>query len=293
MGKVLSIKDKVEQRVKDQEANENGGGSGSELDSKFIIDCLNQNELGDGNLFKKLYRKKFVFNKSMDCWMSWTGHHWKLDKMDSAIAAVEGVARSYQDEAKRLSTQITELEAEEKPAAHLKLLRKMLNNRVSTLRASRRRKNCVLFAHTSEDPVAIDGVEIDQKPWLFPCANGVINLKTGELEPGRQTDYLLKASPTNWPDEGIDSVSEPWEKSLLEIFSGNKHLVEFYQRICGYSLVGEVHESIMVVLHGRGRNGKSLLVETKSKAIGALATAIPSEMLLAQNKMAKIGRAHV
>ena len=222
----------------------------------------------------------------MDCWMSWTGHHWKLDKMDSAIAAVEGVARSYQDEAKRLSTQITELEAEEKPAAHLKLLRKMLNNRVSTLRASRRRKNCVLFAHTSEDPVAIDGVEIDQKPWLFPCANGVINLKTGELEPGRQTDYLLKASPTNWPDEGIDSVSEPWEKSLLEIFSGNKHLVEFYQRICGYSLVGEVHESIMVVLHGRGRNGKSLLVETKSKAIGALATAIPSEMLLAQNKMA-------
>ena len=256
MGKVLSIKDKVEQRVKDQEANENGGGSGSELDSKFIIDCLNQNELGDGNLFKKLYRKKFVFNKSMDCWMSWTGHHWKLDKMDSAIAAVEGVARSYQDEAKRLSTQITELEAEEKPAAHLKLLRKMLNNRVSTLRASRRRKNCVLFAHTSEDPVAIDGVEIDQKPWLFPCANGVINLKTGELEPGRQTDYLLKASPTNWPDEGIDSVSEPWEKSLLEIFSGNKHLVEFYQRICGYSLVGEVHESIMVVLHGRGRNGK-------------------------------------
>jgi len=288
MGALVKMKEKVEKRIKDQEKTDSGG-SGGEIDSKFIMDCLNQNELGDGELFKKLYRNDFVFNKSMDCWMSWTGHHWKLDKMDSAIASVEGVARVYQDEAKRLSAKITEFEAEDKPAAHLKFSRKMLNQRVSALRSSRRRKNCVLFAHTSKDPLAIDGVEVDQKPWLFPCANGVINLKTGELEPGRQRDYLLKASPVEWPDEGIDAVSEVWENTLLEIFSDNEKLVRFYQMISGYSLVGEVHESIMVVLNGGGRNGKSLIVETKSKVLGSLSGAIPAEMLLAQNRISSSG----
>ncbi|MCP3941679.1 MAG: DNA primase [Desulfobacteraceae bacterium] len=288
MGEVVNIKDQVEQRIKDHES-ENGGGSGDDLDSKFIMDCLNQNELGDGELFKKLYQNDFVFNKSMDCWMSWTGHHWNIDKMDSAIASVEGVARVFQDEAKRISAKITKMISEEddnKSADHLIAQRKMLNQRVSALRTSRRRKNCVTFAHTSRDPLAIDGVEIDQKPWLLACANGVINLKTGELESGRQKDCLLKGSPVNWPEDGIDAVSETWETALLEIFSGNVKLVDFFQRLCGYALVGEVHQSIFVVMTGRGRNGKSLIVETLSKVLGSLSGAIRSEMLLDQNRIA-------
>jgi putative DNA primase/helicase len=261
-------------------------GCGSEIDSDFIMKCLWRNELGDAELFKALYRDDFVFNKSMDRWMAWLLNHWGIDKMDYAMASVEGVAMAYQNEAKRLSSQIKEMSAKGDDVAHLEARRKMLNNRVSALRSSRRRKNCVLFAHTSKDPLAIDGTEIDQKPWLLPCANGVINLKTGEIEPGRQKDYLLKASPVAWPDDGIEASSVLWEQTLMEIFSGNVALVDFFRRVCGYAMVGEVHQSILVVMTGRGRNGKSLIVEVLSKVLGPLAGAIRSEMLLDQFRIA-------
>ncbi|NOX35314.1 MAG: DNA primase [Deltaproteobacteria bacterium] len=299
MDNIISLKAQVEQRVKNstvaaskKDDRTKNDGSGSGIDSDFIMACLNKNELGDGELFKKLYRNDFVFNKSMDSWMSWTGHHWKIDKMDFAHASVEGVASAYQDEAKRISGKINNLMADDKPVGDLQTKRKLLNQRVSALRSNRRRKNCLLFAHTSANPLAIDGSEVDQNPWLLPCANGVINLKTGELEPGRQEDYLLKASPIGFPKEGLDAAwgksdgndegVELWEDTLLEIFSGNQHLVDFLRRICGYALVGEVSESILVVMIGRGRNGKSMIVETISKVMGQLSGAIRSEMLLDQ-----------
>jgi len=250
------------------------------IDSKFIMDCLYRNELGDAELFKALYRDDFVFNKSMDRWMQWAGHHWIIDKMDNAMASAEGVAMVYQDEAQRLASEIREMRDKGDETKHLEARRDQLNKRVSALRSSRRRKNCLTFTHTSADPLAIDGTEIDQKPWLLPCANGVLNLKTGELEPGRQEDYLLKASPLAWPDEGIDAPCELWEKSLDELFDGNTALVDFWRRVCGYSLVGEVYQSVFIVMTGQGRNGKTMIVDMLTKVLGPMAGTIRPEMLL-------------
>ena len=71
---IKDIRDKVDKRVKEADTGSGGSGPG-DLDSDFIRQCLVNNELGDGELFKRLYRDDFVFNKSMDCWMRWAGHH--------------------------------------------------------------------------------------------------------------------------------------------------------------------------------------------------------------------------
>jgi len=286
MDNVISLKEAVEQRVKETEEKIGGHDNGGPIDSDFIMECLNRNELGDGELFKKLFRKDFVFNKSMGCWMSWAGHHWQIDKMDFASASVESVAKVYQDEARRLSGKINKLLAEEKPVSEFEKIRMALNQRVQALRSLRRRQNCLSFAHTSKDPMAITGLEVDQKPRLFPCSNGVINLNTFELEPGRQEDWMLKASPIEFPKEGINADTSAWEKVLLEIFSGNVNLVDFFRRICGCAILGEIHQAIFIVLSGKGRNGKSMIVETISKILGPLSGAIRSEMLLDQNRIA-------
>ena len=266
------------------------------IDSAFVLDCLYKNELGDGELFKKLYHAHFVFNKSMDCWMVWGGHHWRLDKMDQAQAMVEGVANTYQAEARKIALKKNKLMGENKPHNDMDKTLKLLNRRIEALRSNTRRNNCLLFAHTSENPIAIDGSEIDQKPWLLPCGNGVINLKNGQLEAGRQQDYLLKASTINYPELGLNAAYPAenipenegiklWENTLFEIFSGNQTLVDFLRRVCGYALVGEVSESILVVMSGKGRNGKSMIIETISKVMGLLSGAIRSEMLLDQFRM--------
>ncbi|MCG8617320.1 MAG: DNA primase, partial [Desulfobacterales bacterium] len=283
MGDVVSIKEKVEARVEEQKSK-TGKGSGDELDSDFILRCYHRNELGDGELYARIHQTRFRFNNAMNAWMEWMGNHWIVDVMERAVAGVEDVTEAYAGLARELSQQARELEEEGRPAGEFTGLVKGLRKRVTALQANRRRNNCLLFAHTCRVPLAIEGSEVDQKPWLMPCANGVINLKTGELEDGRPEDYLIKSCPVKW--EGIDAGCDAWEKALLEIFSDNINLVRFWQRICGYALVGEVVLSIFVVMTGRGRNGKSLIMETIARVLGKkdFAGPIRAEMLLDQTR---------
>lgn len=283
MGDVVNIKKKVESRVDEEKEKHGDGGGGGDLSPNFINQCLNENELGDGKLFKALYRDRLVFNKAADCWMVWDGHHWNIDILNKAAASVEGVAAVYQQEAKRISKEMRELDEEDPNSKRLEAIRKKLNKRISDLRSNRRRQNCLAWAHTSVDPLAIKGDEVDAKPWKLPCKNGVINLITGELEEGRPKDYLLKSCPIEW--QGIEAACPTWDKTLQEIFSENENLVNFLQRILGYALVGEVSESILVVMTGRGRNGKSMIVEVISEILGQLTGAIRPEMLLDQFRM--------
>ncbi len=162
---------------------------------------------------------------------------------------------------------------------------KMLKSRAAFLRDPAGRKKCLEFSHTSINSLAIEGGELDQKPYKLPCQNGVINLRTEELEPGKHEDYLTKACSVDYPTDESNASCETWEKTLLEIFSGNQKLVSFFQRLCGYALVGEVVQSVFIVMAGRGRNGKSMIVETISKIMGPLARTIRPEMLLDQGRV--------
>lgn len=280
------IKKQVRARVKETEKanpkNDDGGESSNEIDSNFVLKCLKLEELGDAEIFKFLNKDMFVFVKSMDVWMFWAGHHWEIDKMDFARTAVDGVAKAYQNVAKSINKEINKLLAEDKPVKEFQNLRKALNRRASALRTRRRRENCLYFAHTSNNPMAIIGTEIDQKPWLLPCPNGVVNLQTGELEQGRQKDYLLRACPIEYPENTKDASCPYLEKALFEIFSGSTSLVVFFQILLGSVLVGEVVQNIFVVLTGRGRNGKSLIMKIVEIILGPLAITIKPEMLLKQ-----------
>ena len=256
------------------------------VDGRFIRACFDANELGDGLLFKAVNQGKLVFNKAMDAWLVWAGHHWAVDQMGAARAGVEKVVGKYAEELADVNKRIREAEVEGlgEQVAYLRSRGKGLRSRISQLRSRRRANNCLDFAHNCEDPMAIRGDEIDKNPMLLACANGVINLATGELEPGRQDQYLLKASPVAW--QGIDAPCPLWEEKLLEILSGDKRLMAFLQRVLGYALIGEVRESIIVVMTGIGRNGKSLIVEVLSEILGPLAGAVRSEMLLDQMRVA-------
>jgi len=282
-----AIRAQVEDRVQAEEEKRGGGSdNGGPVDSGFIRGCLEANELGDGILFGKLHRGKFLFNKFMDDWLIWSGHHWDVDVMERAPAAVEEVVKHYQGEAVAISKQVRELDEDKQKdkVRHLKYIREKLNQRVTALRSTRRRKNCLSMAHTCKDPLAIRGDEIDRKPLLLACANGVVDLETGEMAPGRPEDYLLKASPVEW--QGIDAPCPVFKQALQDILSENKPLYRFLQRAFGYAMLGEVRQSVIMVLAGQGRNGKSLIVNTISDVMGPLAGAIRAEMLLDQGRVA-------
>lgn len=280
------IRRMVEDRVK-AEQDENppkdcasGSSEGNKNDRKFILDCLNANELGDGEIFKRLFRDQFLFNQSMGRWLIWTGHHWQEDLTERASAAVERVAEKYIEELYRISADIRQLNSDDPREASLKNIRKKLQKRIDAIRTARRRANCLTYAHSTDDDLTIKGDEIDQAPLLLACPNGVVELKTGGFRDGRQNDFLIKSSNIEW--RGINEPCALWKRTLLEIADGDQELVDFEQRLYGYSIIGGNPERVFVVLDGAGWNGKTLKTRVLGHVLGDYVGPIQSELLLLQ-----------
>jgi putative DNA primase/helicase len=239
----------VEERVKKEAealaaANKNkvgldqGGGDGK-ITSRFVQDCLYTNELGDGMLYAAIHKNRFLFNKSAGGWMVWAGHHWEDDIMNKSAALVEDVALRYLEEAQEIVNYISDASknGEKDKIAELQGRQKSIYKRVGRLRSDRGRTNCLKFAHTNPaNALAIKGDELDINPMLFACKNGVIDLRTGELRPGRQDDLISKASPVEFT--GIATPAPNWEKALGEIFGGNQSMINYLGRLFGYGLTG-------------------------------------------------------
>ncbi|MBN1545723.1 MAG: hypothetical protein JW902_03595 [Syntrophaceae bacterium] len=280
------IRKQIEDRV-EQESSQSTPPTGQDdtpkVTSKLIQECLIANELGDATLYAKIFRGRFLYVKNTQEWFEWNGNAWQRDIMNHSLSAVEEVVDQYLSEYKLTSADIAEAKksGEDDKVDRLKTRQSNLLKRVSQLRADKRRTACLKFAHTIKDPISIAGEEFDNRPLLFPCANGVIDLETGRLKSGRPDDFLSLVSPVPFID--LNTPAPLWERSLLEIFGEKEHLVTYLQRLFGYCMTGLVHEKVFPIFYGRtGWNGRSLIIETVSYIMGALAGPIPSEMLLSQ-----------
>jgi putative DNA primase/helicase len=57
-------------------------------------------------------------------------------------------------------------------------------------------------------------------------------------------------------------------------------MIDYVERLLGYSITGSTDEHIFPVFQGRGRNGKGIIVKVLRHVLGPLASVVPSEMLL-------------
>ena len=277
----------AEKREKGQLSGGGSDGSGGDekIDRKFVRDCLFANQLGDGMLYAALHKGKFVLNMTAMEWLKWTGHYWELDELEESLSSVENVAQRFLQEARDMVSDIDSAiqKGEEEKANSLKETQKNIYKRVSRLRSENGRKNCRNFAAVNQhNPLSVSGNVFDQDPWLFACRNGVIDLRTGHLRPGRCEDWISKASPVEYT--GVDTPAPVWEETLLQIFDGGEELREYMNRLLGYGITGLRSEAVLPIMWGKYRNGKTTIVETVKSILGPLATPIPSELLLDQGR---------
>ncbi|RLB69137.1 MAG: DNA primase, partial [Deltaproteobacteria bacterium] len=140
---------------------------------------------------------------------------------------------------------------------------------------------CLQFARQGERGLVVSADQLDNKPWLLACENGVINLRNGMLSGGCPEDYLSLASP--FPYLGSKHTDPIVERFMLDIFNDRQDVVDYMQKVYGYSITGlsKYHE-FYCCFGERGFNGKGLVTETISGTLGPLAAPIQSELLLEQ-----------
>lgn len=126
----------------------------------------------------------------------------------------------------------------------------------------------------AEPFLAADSDDFDRNPLILNCLNGTLDLQTGELRPHAPTDMLTKLSGASYDPEAQCPI---WEKFISEIFDGDQNVIDFAQRMIGYTLTGDTSEHIVLILHGLGSNGKSVLIETLSAVMGEYVKRTPAE----------------
>lgn len=161
----------------------------------------------------------------------------------------------------------------------------------SSIDSDDRRKQAISFAtrsesHTSirsmvalarhEAAVAIRPEQLDADRMLLNVENGTIDLRTGELRKHRRDDHMTRLAPVAY---GAEATAPTWDAFLTRSMGDSAELVEFLQRMVGYSLTGEIREHVLAFFFGAGANGKSTFLSTVHSALGDYATPAPRGLL--------------
>jgi putative DNA primase/helicase len=139
------------------------------------------------------------------------------------------------------------------------------------------RINAMIDLARSEPGIPVRPDQLDANPWLLNCPNGTLELRGGRLREHRRGDYITKLCPTPY---GPDAACDLWVETLTKIFAGKHDLVAYFQRLCGYSLTGDVREQMLPILWGEGSNGKSVVISTVHHVLGDEYTSAGARELL-------------
>ena len=229
-----------------------------------ILEHLIKNEIGDAELFVKLFKDKYVFDPSEGkegAFYLWNGSSWQIDLHKERYKDFEVVALAY-------SNSLETIKFEES-------IREVLEKRINQLRTNRRRK-CVL--ETVSAYISFKD-KWDNLPNKLPCANGIINLKTGSLIESNSHQFIKKICPIHYDPT---AKCPKFDQFLKDITLEVEELEKFISRLLGSSLLGVPREEKVYYFYGSGRNGKGTLMHIIQHTLGPLSKTFPSEMLLIQ-----------
>jgi putative DNA primase/helicase len=218
-------------------------------------------DTGNAEFMVKLYGEQLRYDHKRRTWLRWGTHHWETDQ--------DGY--------------VTRLARE---AAKLRFLK------AADIKDTKFREKAALWAIASESKMKVDacvGLARDAMPFadkgdnwdtdemLLGCENGIIDLRTGALRPGKPEDRITMSTGLDYDP---NAKCPRWEKFLREIFANkegkpDEHLIDWLWRVLGYTITGDMTEQIMMMGYGEGGNGKSKFFEAIEHALGDYAHNTP------------------
>lgn len=283
------MKAKVEERRRQEAAARAGKGrkpvevSKIEITNDDLLAYFHENRVGDAKLYSRLHRGTVIYVKYWDRFLIWGGHHWIEDDFDMAAQRIEDVCELYLRLAESKQAEAEE-ETDRDVRTKLEGLASAVTRRVSQLRDTPGQDKLLQMLRRIRDPLVVLPKQIDQQHYVKACPNGVIDLRTGELRPGRPEEYILNAIVTEYDPELLwkDDPCPETNRFLLSSMDGDQELVDFIWRLLGYGLITERRDHIFTIMWGEhGRNGKDTLIRLVTHVLGqTLSGDVAVEMFL-------------
>lgn len=218
------------------------------LAEKALNEELTHYPMTDMGLGERLVRRhggELRYCHQWGKWLTWDGRRWKPDETNEIARRAKLTIRQIYAEAAAVSPDDT-------------------TNRASDLVAfakkseARDRLMAMIAMAQSELEVSVTSDTLDADPWLLNCANGTLDLQTGELSPHTPIHLLTKCLPV---DLDPSAAAPQWEKFLERVLP-DPQVRAYVQRAVGYALTGVTSEQCLFFLFGSGSNGKSIFAGT-------------------------------
>ncbi|MGW9816674.1 phage/plasmid primase, P4 family [Staphylococcus cohnii] len=209
--------------------------------------------------YGNLYKYSYIANK----FYIYDGMKWKIDDKGSIRKLIDEMIESIKDEKIIHGDDVTEEEA-----------REFFQKYYKKTRGTQAKKN-IMNELMHRRPATPD--DFDRDDMLINVANGYIDLTSRELYKHDINKMFSQITNTDYTEKMQPAV---WLDFLNDIFAGDKEVIRYIQKALGYSLTGSTREQVMFILHGKGRNGKSIFVETIAEILGDYSNNMQAKSLM-------------
>lgn len=218
-------------------------------------------EMGNSDRFLDEHGKEVLYCPSLG-WLVYDGVRWVTDSEHVIEEKIQTTIRSMYREAAQMLTSASELADPEERKRQAQEAEALLHwaKKSETDHMTR----AVMSLSRPHVVMPLDRFDID--PWLLNVLNGTIEMRTGTLREHHREDYLLKLAPVEYSPAAAAPV---YQAFLQQVMCGNQELISYLQEVFGYCLTGDTGEQVWFTVKGGGQNGKSTLLETFGKLLGA------------------------
>src|SRR3990167_445628 len=212
-------------------------------------------EMWNAELFLDQYADNLRYCQSLGGWYIWDGRRWKLDDTMQIEKFSKGIIK-----------QMIEIG---RSSDNKNLIKHAIK--------SQRAHDIRAILDIAKADVAISHDDFDTNSTLLNFNNGTFDLETGVLSAHNRENNITKLI-----DLDYDAVAEcpVWLNFLDTVFCGDKNLIEYMQKVIGYSFSGDVSEQCLFILYGFGMNGKSTFLKHIYRLLNDYAMNTPSNTLL-------------
>jgi putative DNA primase/helicase len=218
-------------------------------------------DMGNAERFVTQHGDSLKYCTSQRRWYIWDGQKWPPDRLKEVELLAKRVVRSIPAEAEGLAND-----------DQRKAIRKWARQSESAERIR-------AMVRVAQSDLAVAPDAFDTHPWLLNVENGTLDLKTGKFLPHNRDHLITKMAGAAWHS---DAGCPTFLAFLERVLGGDSELISFIQKVAGLSLIGQARERVLVVLYGRGANGKTVLLETLMSVLGDYALSTPAETFLSK-----------
>jgi putative DNA primase/helicase len=213
-------------------------------------------DLSNAERFLAIYGQDLLYLTEAKKWLFWNGKYWETDKTNFVDElSCDFVKQLYSPENARDADSFK----------HAKR-----SNNASGLEA---------MIKIARKKKAISIEQLDAQVYLLNCANGTVDLKTGEIRPHDRADFLTRIVNGDYDPD----AESPNYLNFLRTIQPDPAIRSFLQRSIGYSLLGVVRERSFWILYGTGNNGKSVFTNLFTNLLGEYASTTTAATVM-QNK---------